>query len=383
MSQSINSFPEACDELRDCKDITRLIFSDIYIHLDSGRGFIQNLRIPVKDDRGSVQFFKPPIISGIPDTLGSMVTELREAALSSKEKQGENWFPLSFEGAAKTASFRGQYFRYSSGEWLCLRRMDEPPVWNDLGVSDHISNVLFHLLDHGFGLRKNGHPVGGPGLFLITGPMGEGKTTTFHSLCREVTKRFGGVTVEMGNPVEFACEGFYGPEGFGRIFQVNTDDSSFGQVFYENLRMAPKRICFEEIRTASAALAALEASRSGITVIATMHATSVMEAFGRFAALAASDPNVSRELVLKDMSYSLKAILNQRLIFSETKGVEVSMNGMFVSPFDYALKTSIQDNRLSSISSSFEDQQQRMADGNDPIDFSAERDKKDVLHSNE
>lgn len=375
-------FPECADEIIDCKDITELLFSDIYINLDNEVAFLQNLKIPTKEAGGKLHYFKPPIISGFPESLRETLSELINKAVASKEEQQENWFPLTFKGECKTASFRGQYFEYSSGKWLCLRRMDVPPQWDQLGISNNISDVLFHMLDPSFGKEKHGHSVGGSGLFLITGPMGEGKTTTFHSLCQEATSRFGGVTVEMGNPIEFASEGFYGRDSFGRIFQKNTDDSNFGKVFYENLRMAPKRICIEEIRTPVAANAALEASRSGIAVMATFHGTGVMEALTRFAALAAAHPDTDRDLVMKDLSLSLKAVLNQRLSFDPEKGVQVAMNGLFVDPFDNALKTAIQNNNLASISSRFEDQQARIRSGKNPVDFMTSREKEATDHIN-
>lgn len=367
-------FPDVVPQLREFSDLTALLFSDIYIHSSDYRCFIQNLKIPCISDDGREIYYHPPILSGVPESMMESVKELCALAKQARLTQGENWFPLFYKGEAKTASFRGQIVSYSSGEWFCLRRLDIPPRWANLGVHTGISNTLFNFLNPQFGREKFGHSIGGAGLILITGPMGEGKTTTFHSLAREATIRYGGVTVIIGNPVEFPMEGFYGRDNFGRIFQKNTDDKNFSEAFYENLRMNPRRLCFEEIRSTEAARAALEASRSGIAVMATMHATDPLQALNRFSTLAAGSDGYSRELAMKDISLALKAIVNQRLLPDAERGVRIRMNGLFVDPFDNALITAIDQNQSNQISSRYEDQQVMLRQGREPINFKPKQD---------
>jgi type II secretory ATPase GspE/PulE/Tfp pilus assembly ATPase PilB-like protein len=136
------------------------------------------------------------------------------------------------------------------------------------------------------------------GLVLICGPTGCGKTTTLHSVLRELNTDQRKIwTAE--DPVEISQEGL-------RQVQVNARIGwTFAQAMRTFLRADPDVIMIGEMRDAETARIAVEASLTGHLVLSTLHTNSAPESITRLLEIGL-DPFM--------FSDSLLAILAQRLV---------------------------------------------------------------------
>lgn len=135
------------------------------------------------------------------------------------------------------------------------------------------------------------------GLILVCGPTGSGKTTTLHSVLKELnTKERKIWTVE--DPVEIVqphlCQ-----------VQINSKiGMTFATVLRSLLRADPDVIMIGEMRDDETAKIALEASMTGHLVLSTLHTNSASETVSRLLGLDIDPYNLSD---------ALQAILAQRL----------------------------------------------------------------------
>jgi type II secretory ATPase GspE/PulE/Tfp pilus assembly ATPase PilB-like protein len=136
------------------------------------------------------------------------------------------------------------------------------------------------------------------GLILVCGPTGSGKTTTLHSVMRELnTVKRKIWTAE--DPVEITQEGL-------RQVQVNTRIGwTFAAAMRTFLRADPDIIMIGEMRDAETAGIAVEASLTGHLVMSTLHTNSAPESITRLLEIGI-DPFT--------FSDSLLGILAQRLV---------------------------------------------------------------------
>lgn len=141
------------------------------------------------------------------------------------------------------------------------------------------------------------------GLYLITGPVGSGKTTTMYATLSELVHETDGqlraVTIE--DPVEAFIDG---------ICQSSLDiktEKSLGSAFKHLLRQDPDVIALGEIRDTECVVEALQAGLSGHLVFATFHAGSADEALQRIKIMAAANVSVLS---------GLKGILSLRLEYN-------------------------------------------------------------------
>ncbi len=136
------------------------------------------------------------------------------------------------------------------------------------------------------------------GLILVCGPTGCGKTTTLHSVIRELNTDERKIwTAE--DPIEIAQEGL-------RQVQVNPRIGwTFAAAMRTFLRADPDVIMIGEMRDAETAGIAVEASLTGHLVLSTLHTNSAPESITRLLEIGLDPYNFSDSLI---------AILAQRLV---------------------------------------------------------------------
>jgi general secretion pathway protein E len=160
----------------------------------------------------------------------------------------------TFEGTA--ASVRLATAPGVRGEKASLRLLPgerQPMPLHELGLSDKDhAELLKHIPD----VR---------GMILVSGPTGSGKTTTLYALIREL-RQTGRSIVTLEDPVEFVLQD---------ITQIQINEKQ-GLDFTEGvkslLRLDPDIIVMGEMRDASSARAALQASDAGHVCLSTLHA---------------------------------------------------------------------------------------------------------------
>ncbi|HEX7436100.1 MAG TPA: GspE/PulE family protein, partial [Caldimonas sp.] len=137
------------------------------------------------------------------------------------------------------------------------------------------------------------------GLILICGPTGCGKTTTLHSVMRELNTEARKIwTAE--DPIEITQDGM-------RQVQMNSRVGwTFAAAMRTFLRADPDVIMISEMRDEETAHIAIEASLTGHLVLSTLHTNSAPESIARLLEIGLDPFNFS--------DYSLLAILAQRLV---------------------------------------------------------------------
>lgn len=148
------------------------------------------------------------------------------------------------------------------------------------------------------------------GLFLISGAMKSGKTSTASALMRERLLAFGGVGVTAEDPVELPLEGQHGA---GVCFQTSASRESggFAEAARRIVRWGAKVILIGEIRDEDVATEALRAGVNGHLVISTIHAENPINAIRRLQSMAsrAFDADTAKSL----LADGLAGVLYQRL----------------------------------------------------------------------
>lgn len=148
----------------------------------------------------------------------------------------------------------------------------------------------------------------GPGLLLITGSTGSGKSCTLAALVQHWREHHDGHVLTLEDPVEFLY-----PEGRGLVSQhdVGRDCPSYSAGLHAALRQNPDLILIGELRDRDSAHLALAAAETGHLVLATLHTASAVGAIDRLLGLF---PGEERELARVQLADSLIAVMTQQLL---------------------------------------------------------------------
>ncbi|MBM4368030.1 MAG: PilT/PilU family type 4a pilus ATPase [Deltaproteobacteria bacterium] len=146
------------------------------------------------------------------------------------------------------------------------------------------------------------------GLILITGPTGQGKTTTFNALVDHINQRRKVKIVTIEDPVEYRH-----PHGQAVVVQleVGRDTKTFADALRHALREDPDVICVGEMRDLETIATALTAAETGHLVLATLHTPS---AVGTLSRIIDVFPAAQQDQVKTQLSSVLTAVIAQRLL---------------------------------------------------------------------
>lgn len=147
-----------------------------------------------------------------------------------------------------------------------------------------------------------------PGLIMVCGPTGSGKSTTMAALLDEINHNNALHIVTIEDPIEYVFE-----QGASLITQrqVGIDTASFADGIRASLRQGVDLIMVGEVRDRETAEAVLNAAETGHLVLTTLHNKSVLDAIERFGLFFDSDETENRMTVL---SHVLIGIIAQRLV---------------------------------------------------------------------
>lgn len=202
-------------------------------------------------------------------------------------------FALNFRNMAR---FRVAVYKQKGCFGLALRLIPRRILsFEELFISPHMIPRIKNLLDRPHGL------------ILVTGPTGQGKTTTqatFVDYILESPRHV--LTIE--DPVEFVHDH---KNGIVTQREVGVDVSSFREAIMKGLRSNPNVILVAEIRDLATAEATIWAAESGHLVLGTLHTTNAPETVTRFIDIF---PPEIRDQIRIQFSISLLAVFAQRLL---------------------------------------------------------------------
>jgi len=147
-----------------------------------------------------------------------------------------------------------------------------------------------------------------PGIVLVTGPTGSGKSSTLAALVNKINEERACHIITIEDPIEFLHA-----HKRATIHQreLHTDAPSFALALRAALRQAPKLILVGEMRDRETIEVALEAAETGHLVYSTLHTIDAAKTVERIiGAFPLGDQNAVRTRLAKTFRF----IISQRLI---------------------------------------------------------------------
>jgi len=164
------------------------------------------------------------------------------------------------------------------------------------------------------------------GLVLVCGPTGSGKSTTLGSMIDFRNRNATGHMLTIEDPIEFLHSH---KKSIIDQREIGSDTDSYHNALKNALRQAPDVILIGEIRDAEAMDYALNFAQTGHLCLATLHANNTKQVFERIRNFFAEEV---RDQIMFDLSLSLRAVINQRLVIGKDNKRLAATEVMLRSP---------------------------------------------------
>ncbi|RQW20887.1 ATPase, T2SS/T4P/T4SS family [Shouchella lehensis] len=158
-----------------------------------------------------------------------------------------------------------------------------------------------------------------PGLVLITGSTGSGKTTTIYSIIKQLIEKQRYRIISVEDPIEHRIE------GMTQVEIQTRGGLSFEHALRAILRHDPDIIVIGEIRDPITAAIAVQAANTGHVVIASLHVTNSFSTLERL-----------KDLGIESSLSCIQAILYQKLVTQKEGGNRIAM-------FDWLIGKELKD----------------------------------------
>ncbi len=188
--------------------------------------------------------------------------------------------------------FRTNLFRYRGTVGVVFRNLSSVPTIESLGLPP----VL-----HTFCTREQG-------LVLVTGPAGQGKSTTLAAMIHQVNMTRKCHIVTMEDPIEFLHD-----DDVAEITQreIGIDTPTFADGLRDVLRQDPDVILLGEMRDPETISTAITAAETGHLVFATLHTRNAPATVSR---IVDTFPPSQQEQVRLQLAEALVGVMCQRLV---------------------------------------------------------------------
>lgn len=215
---------------------------------------------------------------------------LTEEQISSFETHRELDFSLAY---GRRHRFRVNVYLQKEAVTAALRPIpDSVPTVADLGLPEAIKDLA--------NARQ--------GLVLVTGPTGQGKTTTQAALIDLINNTRACHIVTVEDPIEYVHNH---KRSIVDQREVGSDTRSFATALKYVLRQNPDVILVGEMRDLETITAALTAAETGHLVFATLHTNDAIQTVDRIIDVF---PPGQQQQVRFQLSLALLAIISQRLL---------------------------------------------------------------------
>lgn len=146
------------------------------------------------------------------------------------------------------------------------------------------------------------------GLILVTGPTGNGKSTSLASMLRHLNENFSYNIITIEDPIEFL---FTSQKSCIIQREIGIDTESFGSALKAALRMDPDVIMVGEMRDKETIDACIKAAETGHLVLSTLHTQGAVSTINR---IIGHFPPEAQEIVRQRLADILVATISLRLI---------------------------------------------------------------------
>lgn len=164
------------------------------------------------------------------------------------------------------------------------------------------------------------------GLVLVTGPTGEGKSTSLAAIIEEINLTRGEHILTIEDPIEFV----YSPKrSIISQREVNHDTHGWDIALRSALREDPDIVLVGEMRDHETIAAALTAAETGQLVFGTLHTNTAAQTIDRIIDVF---PAHQQDQVRQQLASSLQAVVSQRLIPTIQEGRVAAFEVMIASP---------------------------------------------------
>lgn len=146
------------------------------------------------------------------------------------------------------------------------------------------------------------------GLILVTGPTGNGKSTTLASMIRFINENFNYNVITIEDPIEFL---FSSNKSCIVQRELGIDTDSFSGALRAALRMDPDVIMVGEMRDLETIDACINAAETGHLVLSTLHTNNAASTINR---IVGHYPSEAQEIIRHRLADILVATISLRLV---------------------------------------------------------------------
>lgn len=259
-----------------------------------------------------------------------MTEQLCRSILSDQQQQElgrrkELDFSFEIEGVSR---FRGNIFR-QRGSFGAVFRVIPAKIlgFDELGLPEVLTRVADST----------------PGLVLVTGATGSGKSTTLAAMIDKINTERAEHIITMEDPIEFVHPN---KRSIVNQREVNSDTDSFKDALKYALRQDPDVVLVGEMRDHETIAAALTIAETGHLTFGTLHTNSAVQTVSRIIDVfpAEQQPQVRTQLAM-----ALKAVASQTLLPHKSgKGRVLAQEILIPNP---AIRNLIRENKIHQIES--------------------------------
>ena len=293
-------------------------FNDLLIDIENTQSFddviVTGARQIVVKSKGEVHRLKP-VVS--PSSIEVIVNHIGGGQNVYGDIKAQKLFEPSYQITDEKA---GKVYRYRVASAACSGGRSKQVQVVLRSISSVIPSLEFTKLDQ----SDYEHIVSGPGLVIISGETGSGKTTTMASIIGELIRRDHErprhkVIKTYEQPVEYLFDGLVKEQvnAYGDCsieitqHEIGLDIATFEDALKNALRSNPDIIILGEAREYTTIRFALQMAMSGHLVFITTHAKGVLNTVNR---LVSSFPEALQSSARSMFTTSTKMIISQQLI---------------------------------------------------------------------
>lgn len=262
---------------------------------------------------------KQPLTSE--DTVGFLKTMVSERSFNDFVIKQELDFPFEHLGEYR---LRGNAYFEKGLVTITLRLVPKPRSFEELRLPPILAEIAHEK----------------QGLFLVVGPVRQGKSTTLAAMIDEINSKDRKHIITIEDPAEYIHEN---DKSIIDQREIGMDTSSFSMALRQAFRQDVDVIMLGEMRDLDTIAAAVTAAETGHLVLSTLHTNSASQTINR---IIDSFPAEQQGQVKLQLASSLLGIFSQRLLPSVSGGM-VPAYELLIN--NTAVANLIRDNRIHEI----------------------------------